>query len=613
MEPEVQGSSIRSNKRNVILIILAVFILLMLLTTSVFAYMTLQNDRVYKGVYIGSENVSGMSIQELKQLLDNKYQAAIDSLDITLKTEKSELKASYPELDVHYGTGTAAQNAYAIGRRGNIFERLYDITQAGIKSIVLDMPLSFDEGKLDSFVSRFYDMTFIKVKEGSFLITDSNVTMRSGRHGENIDKVKTLELVKTLIEDHKGGIIAPEVIITSPTKFNVDELHRQIISEPADAAYKVENSTLTLIPHTVGRQIDRILLTDITAELDQSENSERVLPVAFINPNVTSDMATSLLFRDELTTASSYFSTATQNGKNRGFNMGLAVDKINNMILAPGQEFSFNQVVGPRDLDHGFKIAHVYSAGKIIDGVGGGICQVSSTMYNAVLLADLTVVERRNHSFTVGYVPLGQDATAYYGGTDFRFLNSGKWPIKLLATIKGNKISFSIIGTHDTPGKSVIISNKILKETPFPVKYTDDPTLPVGTERETQEGMTGYIVETYKTIKMNDKVLSQTKLHTSNYKAYAQVILRGTKPLDTTGDAAATPGDTATDPDNAATVPGDTTTDPDDAATVPGDITDSPVTASPESTTASEGAIDPVDSAAPDGSEIQDEAPPQAE
>ena len=105
-------------------------------------------------------------------------------------------------------------------------------------------------------------------------------------------------------------------------------------------------------------------------------------------------------------------------------------------------------------------MAHVYSAGKIIDGIGGGICQVSSTMYNAVLKADHTVTERRNHSFTVGYVPLGQDATAFYDAVDFRFVNSTKWPIKLLASIKNNRFYITIKGTNENPNKEVIIQQR---------------------------------------------------------------------------------------------------------------------------------------------------------
>lgn len=541
MEPEVQVRKSTGKGKNVILIIITVFIVLMLSATSVFAYLTLQNSNIYKGVRIGNQDVSGMGLKELKQDLDTRYQSVIDQLEITLKTEKCELKTGYPELNVHYDTQLAAQNAYSVGREGNIFKRLYDIAHAGLNGVDLEVPMSFDEAKVDSFVNRFYDMTFMKVQEGAMLITDSSVILRSGSHGENIDKTKILGDAKALINERKGGVIEPEVTITLPTKFNTDEIYKQIISEPADAFYKVENSVMTLVPHVVGRQVDKTALQDIVTGLEKTEKSERVLPVNFVSPAVTSEIAASMLFRDELGTANTYFSTSTENGRNRKYNMGLAVEKINNMILAPGQEFSFNDVVGPRDLEHGYKLAHIYISGKITDGVGGGICQVTTTMYNAVLKADLTVTERRNHSFTVAYVPLGQDATAYYGATDFRFVNSSNWPMQLLATIKGNRIYFTIKGTLETPGKTVIISNKILKETPFTVKYTDDPTLPVGTEKEVQEGLNGYIVETYKTIKMGDKVVSETKLHTSTYKAYAQIVRRGTKPVSPAGGTVTAP------------------------------------------------------------------------
>ena len=555
MEPEMQRRN-RKSKKIFIPVVLAVFILFMLASASVFAYMTLQNDTIYKGVHVGDQDASGMSRQELKQILDTKFQSALDNMEITLKTEKAETKASYPDLAVKYHTEEAVQNAYSVGRSGNVFVRLLDIARASMNGITLNIPLGYDEAKLDSFVKQFYDMTFVNVKEGALYVSDTKVTIRSGTHGENIDRVKTLELVKSFVESGKGGTIEPEIIITSPSEFNVDELYQQIVSEPADAGYKIENSKVTLVPHTFGRQIDRSGLERIVAELEKTEGTEQVLPITFTEPGITSEMASSMLFRDELASATTRFATGTQNGKNRAHNMELAVATIHNMVLAPGQEFSFNVVVGPRDVETGYKTAHVYSAGKIIDGIGGGICQVSSTMYNAVLKADLEVTERRNHSFTVGYVPLGQDATAFYGGTDFRFVNSTKWPIKLLAEVKGTKITFSMLGTKEAADKTVLISNKILKKTPFEVKYTDDPTLPIGTEKITQEGLDGYVVETYKTIKVDGKVISQKKLHTSTYRPYAELVLRGTKPA--AGTSTTTPG---------AVIPSSGTVTPDGPAT----------------------------------------------
>jgi hypothetical protein len=212
---------------------------------------------------------------------------------------------------------------------------------------------------------------------------------------------------------------------------------------------------------------------------------------------------------------------------------------INGKILLPGEVFSFNDTVGPRSEDGGYKTAHTYVAGKVIDGIGGGICQVSSTLYNAVLNADLEVVERRNHMFTVGYVPYGQDATVSYGTTDFRFKNSTSWPIKLNATVtKNNYIIFTFLGTNENPDKKVIMTQKIIKNIPFEIKYIDDPTLPAGKTIVKQEGKQGLIVETYKTIKDGTKVISQTKIHTSKYSPLTEEVRRG--PGAATGTAGVT-------------------------------------------------------------------------
>ena len=146
MEPEVAKkypeSSPKRGKRNILLIIISVSIVFMLASASVFAYMTLQRTGVYKGVYINRTEVSGMNIEGVKQLLDLNYQETLSSLEITLRAGKAELKATYPELGITYDLEMAAENAYAIGRSGNIFDRLYDIGHAGINGIVLDMLLA---------------------------------------------------------------------------------------------------------------------------------------------------------------------------------------------------------------------------------------------------------------------------------------------------------------------------------------------------------------------------------------------------------------------------------------------------------------------------------------
>jgi len=519
MEPEVQVKNAAVKKRNKAVLILSIIIAVMILAASILAYIVLQYGYIYKGVHIDDIDASGMSRQELLQVLESRYSIPASDLSITLKTQLAELKLSYPEVGVSYDVDAAVEAAYSLGRSGNIFVRLYDIARAGITGVSFNVPRSYDESKLDDFISRFYEMSFQPVSEGGLVISDDKVMLRSGKHGESIDKAKTKSQVIEMINSGKGGVIEPDVIITKAAVLDADKLYDQIVSSPENAYYKLEGNELKLVPHTMGRQIDRETLRKIVEEENSKEDAERVLPVTFTEPEITSDVASSMLFRDELAKYSTTFQTRTQSEKNRMHNISLAASKFNNYILMPDEEFSFNKIVGPRNEKYGYKEAHVFINGRVEDGVGGGICQAVSTLYNAVLLSDLKVVERRNHSFIVTYVPLGQDATAYYGGTDLRFINTTGWPIKITAQVDNNKITVIFRGTKTQPDKTVIISNKTLSRTPYKTKYVDDPTLAVGKIEKSQYGTDGYVVETYKTVKSGSTVISHTKLHTSRYNA----------------------------------------------------------------------------------------------
>ena len=132
---------------------------------------------------------------------------------------------------------------------------------------------------------------------------------------------------------------------------------------------------------------------------------------------------------------------------------------INEKVLAPGEVFSFNDTVGKRSTANGFYTAPEYANGQTVMGIGGGTCQVSSTLYNAVLYADLSIVYRLNHMFTVNYCPIGQDATVSDSGVDFKFANNTDYPIKISAVTSGGKITVSILGTQRDVPHTVKIEN----------------------------------------------------------------------------------------------------------------------------------------------------------
>jgi len=169
-----------------------------------------------------------------------------------------------------------------------------------------------------------------------------------------------------------------------------------------------------------------------------------IIPVFSRDPLVTKKDLEGL----EPTCLLSQFSSIFVKNYNRTENIRLASEKIKGTILAPGEVFSFNEVVGPRNKEAGFLMAMVISDGKFVPGLGGGICQVSSTLYNSVLSANLEVIERHSHSLPVTYVPRGKDATIAYGTLDFKFKNNTEGYILIDYKIEGQKLTYYLYGSR---------------------------------------------------------------------------------------------------------------------------------------------------------------------
>ena len=155
--------------------------------------------------------------------------------------------------------------------------------------------------------------------------------------------------------------------------------------------------------------------------------------------------------------------------------------KINDKVVLPGETFSYNKTLGERTPAAGYKNAKVYENGEVVDGIGGGICQISSTLYNSVLKANMDIVERRNHQFVTSYTPAGRDATVVYGLTDFKFKNTRKTAVRIKASCSNGIATVSIYGIKDENEYDVSFNTKTISTIPFTVKYVDDNSLPAGT------------------------------------------------------------------------------------------------------------------------------------
>lgn len=267
------------------------------------------------------------------------------------------------------------------------------------------------------------------------------------------------------------------------------------------------------------------LAADILAALNQKSFDTTIsASVNTVQPEYTEDAARQRY--EKLST----FTTKTTANKNRNENIRLAAEALNGTIVYPGQEFSFNESVGERTEAKGYKGAAAYNNGDVVQEIGGGVCQVSSTLYNAVVKAGLKTTFRRSHTYEPSYVTPGTDATVSWGGPDYKFQNTSEAGIGIRARYADQTLTISIYGIPILEeGVTYSLSSTKLNDTDPPTPtYEEDPTLEPGVEKVKSKGSIGSKWETRLVVKKNGEVVSQDVDHTVTYKGHAPVILRNT-------------------------------------------------------------------------------------
>ena len=212
----------------------------------------------------------------------------------------------------------------------------------------------------------------------------------------------------------------------------------------------------------------------------------------------------------------------------RSANITQAARKINGIIVYPGRVFSFNETVGPRDKAHGFKEALEIVDGEFVPGIGGGVCQVSSTLYNAVILSNMEVAERYNHSKPLGYVGLGRDATVVYGVLDFKFVNTSDSPVMIIAEVEGNRLHVGLFGSNHLREAVEVLSVDKQVIPPGIVKKQDSE-LYLGETKVDKQGKPGYEVTTIRIVRIGDKEVKREMLAKDRYLPDNTVVRVGVR------------------------------------------------------------------------------------
>ncbi len=227
------------------------------------------------------------------------------------------------------------------------------------------------------------------------------------------------------------------------------------------------------------------------------------------------------------------FSTVTTDNQNRNNNINLAVNALNGLVIFPGEEFSFNKTTGNRTIERGYKPAGAYRNGEFVEEPGGGVCQVSSTLYNAIIFSGIKTTERNPHSFEPSYVIPGEDSMVSYdgySGPDLRFVNRQNTSVAIRAVFENKKLTVSIVSMPilEEGVKVSMRSEKVKEYDPPAPKYEEDQTLQPGQEVETTKGVMGSTWKTYLITSKDGKIIKDDYFHTSTYKGKAGVVKRNT-------------------------------------------------------------------------------------
>lgn len=503
---------------------------LLVLTAGYFVFgrgISLRDGVIAEGVKAGGIELGEMTVKEAEKALSG-YKEFSKDMVLRFECEGEIINVDANQIELSTDIQKSVNNAYKIGRSKDAKKNKEDIKKASKGKIELPMEISFNEDKLllclnEHLGSKITDPSplNVEIEEDSIIVTNSTEGI--------VPDMKTARksISKELGDLKADGEIAIVLTTYKPKNPTFEEFVKTYVRKPKDATYTKDGDSYHIEPEVVGIELDTEEARRIYNE-NKDSTEPYTIPAKITYPEITASYLEDKYVNKIIAKYSTSFSGSSAN---RCLNIALAASKIDGYVVNPGERFSYNKVVGPRTEAAGFRSAHVYVGTKVVDGIGGGICQVSSTLYNAVVMADLKTVTRVNHSIPVSYVPLGRDATVSYGTIDYVFENNKSYPISIKAKTEGTTLTISIVGTSEMD-YTVDFVTEFVSSIAYGTTNTEDDTLPEGETKLITPGSNGSVYQSYRVYKKDGKTYDKRKESKSRYQPVAAEVAIGTKKED---------------------------------------------------------------------------------
>ncbi|MBE6991581.1 MAG: hypothetical protein E7430_03245 [Ruminococcaceae bacterium] len=480
---------------------------------------------IFPNVYVAGVDVGGLDKQQAQDKVEKGIAESYGVNTLIVRLPDRSLSFAPEAVKFTIDAGEAVDKAYEYGRSGDKYEayRAYNNSLTNEHYIDVDAAISIDRESIRAIIDEAAADIRSDLVQSSYEITEDSIVVHVGSAERELDADALYETVCNAFLSGDFSTIEFDVRTISPDTIDLDSVYLEINKDVADAYYDEESGEI--VPEVVGCTFD--LQSEKEMLAIAPENSEYVIRLQITQPKMTAEMLGGKLFAHKLGVCDSEL---TGSNYNRTNNVTLACEAINGTILYPDDVFSFNAVVGERTEAKGYLEAGVYVGGQTQNELGGGVCQVASAIYLAALRANLEIVEREPHQFLVTYVPMGCDATIYWGFYDFKFENSTEYPLRINTWVEGSYVHCVLYGTNES-GEYVEMTHKVLSITPYEEEIEEDPTKPADYSSVKQSPYTGYEVKTYRNLYSADGELIKTTYEAfSNYQVRNKIIVVGAQP-----------------------------------------------------------------------------------